>query len=240
MAKNYTVYVPAGNTLEMVTDELSSGYYQQLANPGNAPILSVDLAAEADITIGPFNNPRNYYIHLNQGDSVITTQVASGVATAVDDALLAAKQDGLSALALTTITPDGTELVFCQDENDNDILKVVTAQSIADLVVGSTAAATLQANIDDKQDALSGASLTAATVAVDDLVLIQDLSDSDNLKTVSAQSIADLKDITGKVNIPGSPSTLGTLANDADGTAIAAAVNAINAILIAAGLAVAP
>ncbi len=39
---------------------------------------------------------------------------------------------------------------------------------------------------------LSGAALTGATVAVDDYVLIQDKSNSNNLKTVSAQSIADL------------------------------------------------
>ncbi len=91
MAKNYTVYVPAGNTLEMVTDALSSGYYQQLANPGSAPIAGVDLAASADVTIGPFNNARNYYIHLNTGDSLVTTQVASGVVTGSDDAALALK-----------------------------------------------------------------------------------------------------------------------------------------------------
>lgn len=41
-------------------------------------------------------------------------------------------------------------------------------------------------------DALDGATLTAATVATGDKVLIQDADDSDNLKTVTAQSIADL------------------------------------------------
>lgn len=39
---------------------------------------------------------------------------------------------------------------------------------------------------------LSGATLTAVTVATDDKVIIQDTSDSDNIKTVTAQSIADL------------------------------------------------
>lgn len=42
------------------------------------------------------------------------------------------------------------------------------------------------------QKILSGLSLTAVTVATDDKVLIQDTSDSNNLKTVTAQSIADL------------------------------------------------
>ncbi len=40
------------------------------------------------------------------------------------------------------------------------------------------------------------------------------------------------------VAIPAEPDAVSTLANDANGTAIAAAVNAINAILIATGLAV--
>lgn len=39
---------------------------------------------------------------------------------------------------------------------------------------------------------LDGATLTGATVATGDKVLIQDVDDSDNLKTVTAQSIADL------------------------------------------------
>jgi hypothetical protein len=40
--------------------------------------------------------------------------------------------------------------------------------------------------------ALSGATLTGVTVATDDKVIIQDTSDSDNIKTVTAQAIADL------------------------------------------------
>lgn len=40
--------------------------------------------------------------------------------------------------------------------------------------------------------ALDGATLTAVTVATTDKVIVQDVSDSDNIKTVTAQSIADL------------------------------------------------
>lgn len=40
--------------------------------------------------------------------------------------------------------------------------------------------------------ALNGATLTAVTVATGDKVIIQDASDTDNIKTVTAQSIADL------------------------------------------------
>lgn len=55
--------------------------------------------------------------------------------------------------------------------------------------------------------------------------------------TFSGSYTAD--DAAGLVAIPADPGELDTLANDADGTAIAAEVNSINAILIAAGLAVA-
>lgn len=48
------------------------------------------------------------------------------------------------------------------------------------------------ADVDEKQDDLDGAALTAATVATGDKVLIQDVDDSDNLKTVTTQAIADL------------------------------------------------
>lgn len=45
----------------------------------------------------------------------------------------------------------------------------------------------------DVQEEISGATLTSATVATGDKILGQDLDDSDNLKTYTAQSIADLK-----------------------------------------------
>lgn len=47
-------------------------------------------------------------------------------------------------------------------------------------------------SLDDKEDDISGRTLSTATVATGDKVLIQDVSDSNNLKTVTAQSIADL------------------------------------------------
>lgn len=66
----------------------------------------------------------------------------------------------------------------------------------------------LQTALDAKQATLSGAVLTSATVAGTDKVLVQDASDADNLKTVTAQSIADLAaagatawgDITGTLS----------------------------------------
>ena len=48
---------------------------------------------------------------------------------------------------------------------------------------------------------LNGATLTAVTVASTDKVVVQDVSDSDNIKTVTAQSIADLGGGGGSQNL---------------------------------------
>ena len=63
---------------------------------------------------------------------------------------------------------------------------------------------------EDAQTKLSGAVLTAVTVDAADKVLVQDASDSSNLKTVTAQSIADL----------GGGITLGTAIATTSGTSI--------------------
>ncbi len=60
------------------------------------------------------------------------------------------------------------------------------------------------------QEILSGAALSTATVAGTDKVLIQDTDDSDNLKTVTAQAIADL-------GAGGTPTDI-TVANEATDT----------------------
>jgi hypothetical protein len=62
-----------------------------------------------------------------------------------------------------------------------DQMKMITIEVNADV--------TDEANV---VSSLDGATLSSVTVATDDKVLIQDTSDSGNLKTVTAQSIADL------------------------------------------------
>jgi hypothetical protein len=47
-------------------------------------------------------------------------------------------------------------------------------------------------SFDRKEDLLSGQSIATTTVATDDKVVVQDTSDSDNVKTVTTQAIADL------------------------------------------------
>ncbi len=115
--------------------------------------------------------------------------VTSAIQTQLDG-----KQASISGASLSSATVAGDDKVLIQDTSNANNLKSVTAQSIADLVIDSTVAAT-------KEDVLSGASLSSASVAADDKVLIQDTSDSNNLKTITTQAIADLFDDSDKQDI---------------------------------------
>lgn len=88
-----------------------------------------------------------------------------------------------------------------------------------------------------KQDTISTATLTAATVAVGDLVLIQDLSDSKNLKTVTTQAVANLADLSSRALT--SATVIADLAAEADAPTIVTKVNALLAALRVAGITVA-
>lgn len=75
--------------------------------------------------------------------------------------------------------------------------------------------------------ALNGATLTAVTVAAGDKVLVQDVDDTDNLKTVTAQSIADLtptltdeqvQDIVGAMFSSNTETRITASYEDSDGT----------------------
>lgn len=138
--------------------------------------------------------------NLSDVDSDVTSRQNLGVEIGVDVQAHDAGLDDIAGLAVT----------------DGNIIVGDGANWVAES--GSTARASLGA-----QETLSGLSLTAVTVATDDKVLIQDTSDSNNLKTVTAQSIADLAgaastatnlfnttavtvtDTTGRVTYPAQP-----------------------------------
>jgi len=85
---------------------------------------------------------------------------------------------------------DGASAITTPDDAYKFPLAVAT---VLRHVTWANIKATLKAYFDGfYQSIISGASLTAVTVATNDKVLIQDTSDSNNLKTVTAQSIADL------------------------------------------------
>ncbi len=143
MAKNYSVYVPAGDTLEMVTDALSSGYYQQIADAGSAPNAVVAIAESADVTIGPFNDSRSYRMSLYKGDSLTTTQVASGVVTAADDAALALKAPKASPTFTGTVVLPSTTSIDTVSATEISYLDGVTSAIQTQLTAKQPILATL-------------------------------------------------------------------------------------------------
>lgn len=92
---------------------------------------------------------------------------------------------------------------------------------------GGTGASTNTAGINNL---VSAASLTPATVASTDLILIQDSSDSLNLKSVTAQSIADLG--PGGSAAPGDATYIVKLASDLVGLPNAQALSSLNTGLL--------
>ena len=70
-------------------------------------------------------------------------------------------------------------------------IEQVTCTDFAQELLADTSASDGRATLDAQRE-LSGLSIFTATVATDDKVLIQDTSGSDNLRTVTAQSIANL------------------------------------------------
>jgi hypothetical protein len=93
------------------------------------------------------------------------------------------KMNTVTAAYIAANAPDVAEQFV--HETDNDLIYYAAGTS-------SPSDWTLIDTLLNFQEALSGATLTSATVAANDKVLIQDTDNSDNLKTVTAQSIADL------------------------------------------------
>lgn len=92
-----------------------------------------------------------------------------------------------------TIAPTGSGKIILND--GANAINFPTSDGNADEVLttdGSGQLSFASVDLSSKQDAISGDTITTATVATDDKVLIQDTSDSDNLKTVTTQAIADL------------------------------------------------
>lgn len=133
-------------------------------------------------------------IHFNN----FTTALSSGISDidtsfTLDDSIPAIG----SSYVLLTITSGGLyEIVKVSSLAGAPTYTITRAQEGTTALSwssGATVECRLTANsVDGKEDTLSGQSISTATVATDDKVLIQDTSDSNNLKTVTAQSIADL------------------------------------------------
>jgi len=109
----------------------------------------------------------------------------SGPGSSIDNAI--ARFDSTAGKLLQN---SGATLDDSNNLTVNSILPSVDV-TVADGGTGASNASDARTNLDAQED-LSGATLTAVTVATGDKVLIQDTSDNDNLKTVTVQSIVDL------------------------------------------------
>lgn len=141
-------------------------------------ILTTDLQATSSAGLIIKNNGGTQVVNFGPGSGTGTT-FAGGVNT---QAL------GVTGNITVSGTVDGRDIAA-------DGTKLDTIENNADV--------TDEANV---VSALDGATLTAVTVAGTDKVIVQDASDADNIKTVTAQSIADLS--SGTIN-----GTVGTTDN---------------------------
>tara|TARA_A100000171_G_scaffold53092_1_gene76742 strand:- start:17877 stop:18731 length:855 start_codon:yes stop_codon:yes gene_type:complete len=126
----------------------------------------------------------------------------NGAITNVQTTIIVTSATGLPSIGageeynLTLVAGSDIEIVTVTDDASSPTLTVTRgAEGTSGVAFADGAIVELRPtadSIDRKEDVLSGASLTSATVATGDLVLIQDIDDSNNLKTVTAQAIADL------------------------------------------------
>ena len=139
------------------------------------------------------------------------TEVANNTAVAANTAKLTANTanvDAAGAVMESDYTPAHGLMAQQSGTGSPSMVSLGTNEILGRLSGGGSAIAGLSAsdvrtliNVEDGADvtdeanvtsALDGAILTPATVAADDKVLVQDTDDSGNLKTVTAQAIADL------------------------------------------------
>ncbi len=93
-------------------------------------------------------------------------------------------QQGSDVEIMTVTAITGTTLTVTRGSEGTTPISFIDASIVE---IRATAG-----SIDSKQDVISGLSISTATVATGDKVLIQDVSDSDNIKTVTTQAIANL------------------------------------------------
>lgn len=258
------IHVPLGYALTLTTDAFTSGSYVRLANPGSSTRYSPTfIDADVTVTIGPFNEERDYRIESEPEELDLSLAFSSSF-TPDDNAEV---KDYIESVGLNL----DAEQVYQIDGEDvapaaNMVAKNSTDASEFDFVVDED---TMTSDADDKvptQQSVKAYVDTADALKADDsnTVHIDDTDasgyswvvDEDNMTSDSATevptqqsvkayvdtSIADMVTTNDDVTAltPLGETNVQTIANDANGTAIATAVNGILAILIAAGLMDAP
>lgn len=166
-----------------VTDALDGATLTDVGTPASGDLILLQDASDSNILkVAQFSTFGG-----GGGSGTVTSVAISG-------------SDGIEVDSGSPITTSGTIALGLNKSTTLTFLNVEDGADVTD-----------EANV---TDALDGATLSAVTVATDDKVLIQDTSDSDILKTVTAQSIADLASGGGGITI-GTPqaTTSGTSFN---------------------------
>jgi hypothetical protein len=159
-------------------------------------------ALGGDLTMYEATNDGNPEIRLGSADAEelhIQTVYNTGAQT-MDYVLF--QTDVASAAAdkgLFRFNVDGTDILDI-DDGGLELTGSITVSGTVDgrdIATDGTKLDGIEASADvtdytNVEAALNGGTITSATVATGDKVLIQDIDDSDNLKVVTAQSIADL------------------------------------------------
>jgi hypothetical protein len=130
------------------------------------------------------------------GDTYTVTVAGTGVASywstalEIGDVIIAESDNPATEAAWTVVSKDlGAASIKTLYESNADTNEFSDAEQTKLTGIEALADVTDETNV---TASLDGATITSATVASTDKVLVQDVDDSDNLKTVTAQSIADL------------------------------------------------
>jgi hypothetical protein len=77
-------HLPAGHEVSLVASANFDGYYVRTA-PGGTRYTPTFVSASATVTVGPFNEPRDFNIDSSNGSLSVGTPTPSGVYTATDE-----------------------------------------------------------------------------------------------------------------------------------------------------------
>lgn len=189
MSKKITIFLPVETQMTITPDAFASGLLSYRLNPGSQPVSVSAVTASTPIVVGPLDTSREYTLELASGDATVVKAFAGSPTATSGNEFTDAEKTKLTGIeANATADQTGAEIKAAY-EAEADTNAFTDAEKTKLAGVEALADVTDEANV---VAALDGATLTSATVAATDKVLVQDADDANNLKTVTAQSIADL------------------------------------------------
>ena len=139
-----TFFLPREEQIVITFDAFADGYVANIGNPGDAPSEFQTVSASDVVTLGPFNDPKNYEIVLKNGGY---TSSAPQFLGAVDDDSGKEDHSALAAVAESglytdlTITPETNIATIANDADGTAIATagnaIIAALIAKDLVASS-------------------------------------------------------------------------------------------------------